>query len=141
MVNRVVLTGRLCADPEHKTTAAGKSICNLRIAVDRKGREKETDFFDATAFGQVADFVATYIKKGRMVGIDGKLRTREYDAKDGTRRKVYEIVVDDVTALDRPKEGDPGGFTEQSGGVKPVAKPQTQDISDPFEDYEPHSLS
>ena len=134
MVNRVVLTGRLCADPEHKTTAAGKSICNLRIAVDRKGREKETDFFDATAFGQVADFVGTYIKKGRMVGIDGKLRTREYDAKDGTRRKVYEIVVDDVTALDRPKEGDPGGFTEQSGGVKPVAKPQTQDISDPFED-------
>ncbi len=134
MVNRVVLTGRLCADPEHKTSAAGKSICSLRIAVDRKGREKETDFFDATAFGQVADFVGTYIKKGRMVGIDGKLRTREYEAKDGTRRKVYEIIVDDVTALDRPKDGDPGGFTEQSSGIKPAAKPQaqTQDIDDPF---------
>ena len=134
MVNRVVLTGRLCADPEHKTTAAGKSICSLRIAVDRKGREKETDFFDATAFGQVADFVGTYIKKGRMVGVDGKLRTREYEAKDGTRRKVYEIIVDDVTALDRPKDGDPGGFTEQSSGIKPAAKAPVEDISDPFAD-------
>lgn len=134
MLNRVILIGRLCADPEVRTTNAGKTVAGLRIAVDRKGREKETDFFEASAFGQSADFAATYLKKGRLVSIDGKLRVREYEAKDGTKRKVYEIVVDDISGLDRPKDGEPGGYTESSVGIKPAPKPPVDDIDDPFAD-------
>lgn len=132
MLNRVVLIGRLCADPEIRTTNAGKTVAGLRIAVDRKGREKETDFFEASAFGQSADFAGTYLKKGRLVSIDGKLRVREFEAKDGTKRKVYEIIVDDISGLDRPKDGEPGGFTESSTGIRPAVKAPMQDIDDPF---------
>lgn len=129
MMNCITLVGRLCADPDIRNTANGKVVAGLRIAVDRRGREKETDFFEASAFGQTASFAGDYLRKGRLVAVVGKLRTREYEAKDGTKRKVYEIVVDDLTPLDKAKEGDPGGFTAASATPKPVA---TEDIEDPF---------
>jgi single-strand DNA-binding protein len=129
MMNCITLVGRLCADPDIRNTTTGKVVAGLRIAVDRRGREKETDFFEASAFGQTASFAGDYLRKGRLVAIVGKLRTREYEAKDGTKRKVYEILVDDLTPLDKAKEGDPGGFTASSAAPKPVAD---SDIEDPF---------
>ena len=67
MLNSVTLIGRMVADPQHRMTQTGKGVANLRVAVDRKGREKESDFFDVTAWGQTADFVCTYLTKGRLV--------------------------------------------------------------------------
>lgn len=128
MLNRVILVGRLVADPEHRMTQTGKGVANLRVAVDRKGREKETDFFDVTAWGQSADFASTYLSKGRLVAIEGRLQVRQYTDKDNQQRKVWEVVADTIQPLDSGKtreSGQPG----QSANSAPVAM---DDISDPF---------
>lgn len=126
MLNKVILTGRLVADPEVVNTQSATSVVKVRIAVDRKGREKETDFFDCVAFGKTGDFAATYLNKGRMVAIVGNLRVRSYDAQDGSKRKVWEIIIDEAHPLDSRK-------VEQGEQSTPTQKPiVTDDIEDPF---------
>jgi single-strand DNA-binding protein len=127
LLNKVILTGRMVADPEPVQTSGSTSITKVRVAVDRKGREKETDFFDCTAFGKTAEFVETYLNKGRMVALVGQLRVRSYDAKDGTKRKVWEIVIDEIHPLDSRKTSDEP--VAASSGKMPIA---TDDIEDPF---------
>lgn len=126
MLNSVVIIGRLVADPEHRETATGKGVANMRVAVDRKGREKETDFFSVTAWGQTADFVCTYLQKGRLVAVQGRLQVRSYKDKDDVQRQSYEIVADSVQPLDSRKDG--------SGGVVATAAGKDDEISDPFAD-------
>ena len=130
MLNRVVLIGRLVADPEHRMTQSGKGVANLRVAVDRKGREKETDFFDVTAWGQSADFAATYLSKGRLVAIEGRLQVRQYTDKDNTQRKVWEVVSDSIQPLDSGKTKVEGG-TQQPTTHSSSAN-SVEEIEDPF---------
>lgn len=126
MLNSVVIIGRLVADPEHRETNTGKGVANMRIAVDRKGREKETDFFSVTAWGQTADFVCTYLQKGRLVAVQGRLQVRSYKDKDDVQRQSYEIVADSVQPLDSRKDGS-GSPVAQTAG-------KDDEISDPFAD-------
>jgi single-strand DNA-binding protein len=128
MLNRVILVGRLVADPEHRMTQTGKGVANLRVAVDRKGREKETDFFDVTAWGQSADFASTYLSKGRLVAVEGRLQVRQYTDKDNQQRKVWEVVADTIQPLDSGKTRE-AGQQGQSANSAPLAM---DDISDPF---------
>jgi single-strand DNA-binding protein len=130
MLNRVVLIGRLVADPEHRMTQTGKGVANLRVAVDRKGREKETDFFDVTAWGQSADFACTYLSKGRLVAVEGRLQVRQYTDKDNAQRKVWEIVADSIQPLDSGKTKGEGGATQPSHQAP--ASTSSDDIEDPF---------
>lgn len=98
MLNNVTLMGRLVKDPELKTIGSGTSVASFTIACDReysgKDGERQTDFFDCTAWRGTADFISKYFAKGRMIAVTGKLQTRTYEAKDGTNRKITEIVVD-----------------------------------------------
>jgi single-strand DNA-binding protein len=126
MLNSVVIIGRLVADPEHRETNTGKGVANMRIAVDRKGREKETDFFSVTAWGQTADFVCTYLQKGRLVAVQGRLQVRSYKDKEDVQRQSYEIVADSVQPLDSRKDG--------VGGVVASTTGKDDEISDPFAD-------
>lgn len=126
MLNSVVIIGRLVADPEHRETQTGKGVANLRIAVDRKGREKETDFFSVTAWGQTADFVCTYLQKGRLVAVQGRLQVRSYKDKDDVQRQSYEIVADSVQPLDSRKDGVGSPVAQTTG--------KDDEISDPFAD-------
>ena len=126
MLNSVVIIGRLVADPEHRETNTGKGVANMRIAVDRKGREKETDFFSVTAWGQTADFVCTYLQKGRLVAVQGRLQVRSYKDKDDVQRQSYEIVADSVQPLDSRKDG--------VGSPVATAAGKDDEISDPFAD-------
>jgi single-strand DNA-binding protein len=126
MLNSVVIIGRLVADPEHRETNTGKGVANMRIAVDRKGREKETDFFSVTAWGQTADFVCTYLQKGRLVAVQGRLQVRSYKDKEDVQRQSYEIVADSVQPLDSRKDG--------SGSVVAPVAGKDDEISDPFAD-------
>lgn len=128
MLNRVILVGRLVADPEHRMTQTGKGVANLRVAVDRKGREKETDFFDVTTWGQSADFASTYLSKGRLVAVEGRLQVRQYTDKDNQQRKVWEVVADTIQPLDSGKTRE-AGQQGQSANSAPLAM---DDISDPF---------
>lgn len=135
MLNKVLLTGRLTADPEIVETKTGTSVTKLRVAVDRRGREKETDFFDATAFGRTAEFASAYLDKGRMIALVGQLRVRSYQANDGTNRKSWEIVVDEVHPLDSRKTStETGGGTFNTASYAQAKAKANDDfeIEDPF---------
>lgn len=127
MLNSVTLIGRLVADPQHRQTQTGKGVANLRLAVDRKGREKESDFFDVTAWGQTADFVCTYLNKGRLVAVQGRLQVRTYTDKENNERKAFEIVADSVQPLDSNRSAGGEGKT-----VAPQAASLNEEITDPF---------
>lgn len=92
-LNKVIMNGRLCADPELKKTQSGLSVASLNIAVS-KGKE-ETDFFKITAWRNTAEFICKYFKKGDGICIDGHLATNTYE-KNGEKRTSYEIVCDGV---------------------------------------------
>jgi single-strand DNA-binding protein len=108
--NRIILVGRLTRDPELRATPDGISVVRFTLAVDRgmrAGEERQTDFFDIVAFRQLADNVANYVTKGRLVLVEGRLHTRRYTDREGNPRKAYEVVADNVRFLERPREGEP----------------------------------
>jgi single-strand DNA-binding protein len=145
--NRIVLVGRLTRDPELRATPDGISVVRFSIAVDRSGRageERQTDFFDIVAFRQLADTVANYTTKGRLVLVEGRLQTRSYTDREGNRRKAYEVVADAVRFLERMREGEPEATAEASAPItanvqqsaSPVSPVRTPiDEPEPLEDY------
>jgi single-strand DNA-binding protein len=107
LYNSCTFVGRIVADIELKYTSSGTAVANLRIAVDRQGKndagEKEADFFDVTAWKQSAEFAANYLGKGRLVLVDGRLQIRKWEDKEGNKRISPEIIANDIRALDKPK--------------------------------------
>ena len=109
MFNLAILTGRLTASPELKTTTNGISVCQFCIAVDRaykKGEEKETDFLNIVAWRQTAEFVSKWFTKGNLIGIEGSIQTRKYTDKDGNNRTAFEIVANNVHFVESKKSAD-----------------------------------
>ena len=106
-MNKTVLIGRLTKDPELKFTAGkGMAVATFTIAVDRKfSKEKETDFIPIVVWGKQAESTANYMRKGKLIGVSGRIQTRSYDAKDGTKRYVTEVVADEVQFLEWSKDG------------------------------------
>ncbi len=103
MINVVVLTGRLTADPELKTTSSGISVCSFSIAVERRyrsGEERQVDFINIVAWRASAEFVSKYFKKGQMIAVEGSLQSRRYTDKDGHNRTAYEVVASNVQFAD-----------------------------------------
>lgn len=114
-LNRVALVGRLTRDPELRHTAGGNAVCGMRIAVTSRGPkgdgskewEDKPNFFDVTVFGRQAEAAATYLTKGRRIGVDGRLTWREWEDKSGGKRQAVEVVANDVFFLDsRQSDGD-----------------------------------
>ena len=103
MINRVILMGRLVADPELKTTQSGVSVTSFRIAVDRsyvkQGEQRQTDFFDVVAWRSGAEFVCRNFSKGSLIAIDGQLQSRNYQTKDGQNRTAIEVVAENVSFI------------------------------------------
>lgn len=102
-MNKIFLCGRLTKDPELRTTNSGTNVTTFSIAVDRrvgKDGERQADFFDCVAWRQTADFVKRWFGKGRKILIEGTLQNRDYTAQDGTKRRVTEIIVDQVEFAD-----------------------------------------
>ena len=108
MINNVVLVGRLTRDPELRKTQTGKSVLSFSCAVNRKFKtETQTaDFINCVAWNQTADFLARYATKGALVGIEGRIQTRNYDDKTGNRVYVTEVVCDSVQLLENKAEAD-----------------------------------
>ena len=92
MLNKVIIMGRLTADLELKQTPSGVSVLSFNIAVERsyskQGEEKQVDFINCVAWRQQAEFISKYFSKGRMIALEGNLRTRTYDDKNGTKRNT-----------------------------------------------------
>lgn len=108
MFNKVILMGRICADPELKTTQSGLSVTSFRLAVDRRGKEKATDFIDVVAWRERAEFVCKYFTKGKPMLVCGSLQVREWEDKQGNKRRTVEVVADEVS-FTGDKSGQPTG--------------------------------
>lgn len=98
MLNVVVLNGRLTSNPELKYTSNNVAVTNFTLAVDRtfSGNEKITDFINIVAWRNTAEFVCRYFNKGQLVAVQGSLQVRDYTDKDGSKRRVYEVVAEQV---------------------------------------------
>ena len=107
MFNLVVLTGRLTADPELKTTPNGVSVTSFSIAVNRnykQGEEQKTDFINIVAWRSTAEFICRYFKKGTLIGIEGSIQTRKYQDNNGNNRYVFEVVANNVQFVESKRE-------------------------------------
>jgi single-strand DNA-binding protein len=112
MVNRVILVGRLTADPELRATTAGTQVASLRIATNEYGgrddggaRREHTEFHSLVLFGRQAEVAGSYLRKGRLLYADGRLRSRTWEGSDGQKRHATEIVVDSFQMLGgKPEE-------------------------------------
>ena len=113
MLNKIVIMGRLTADPTVRKTTSDKSVANFTVAVDRDfgADEKETDFIDCVAWGGAADFIGDYFFKGSMAVVSGRLQIRRWEDKDGNPRRSAEISVENIY------------FGEPKREEKPVEKP------------------
>ncbi len=108
MFNLVVLTGRLTADPELKTTQSGIPVTTFSIAVNRNyraGEEQQTDFINIVAWRQRAEFITKYFKKGNLIGIEGSIQTRRYQDKNGNNRTAFEVVVNNAQFVESKRDG------------------------------------
>ena len=118
MFNLVVLTGRLTANPELKTTQSGTPVCSFTIAVNRNKRaneEQQADFINIVAWNNTAEFISKYFVKGNLIGIEGSIQTRKYTDKKGNNRTMFEVVVRNAQFVegkkDKPTEAEPTSFT------------------------------
>ncbi len=111
MVNKVILIGRLGADPEVRYTQEGAMVTNFRLATDEQWRDKSgervqrTEWHRIVTFGKLAEICGNYLSKGRLVYIDGRIQTRSWDDKDGNKRYTTEIVAQNMQMLERKEQG------------------------------------
>lgn len=116
MLNVIAVMGRLVADPELRKTPNDISTTTFTIACERNfvksGAERQTDFFDIVAWRSTAEFACKYFRKGQLVAVNGSLQTRSYEDKSGNKRKVYEIVADNLHFADSKTSG--GGTAQQA---------------------------
>ena len=117
-MNRVILIGNLANKPESRTTQSGIAQCSFRLAVQRRFKgangERETDFLPVVCWRQTAEFAQRYLAKGRKVAVEGSIQTRSYDAQDGSKRYVTEIIADSVEAVGGRDDGAQGAQGAQS---------------------------
>jgi single-strand DNA-binding protein len=117
-VNRVVVSGNLTRDPELRQLAGGNSVCKLRIAVNTRKKDRDSNqwnYFDVTVWGAQGENVAKYLQKGSPLLIDGRLEWREWQAQDGTNRQAVEIIAENTQFIGG-RDGGGGGQTASGGG-------------------------
>ena len=104
MLNKIILMGRLCANPELRRTGSGTAVTSFSLACDRdfksQSGDKETDFIEVVAWKNTAEFVSKYFSKGRMAVVEGRLQIRDWTDKTGNKRTTAEVVADNVYFAD-----------------------------------------
>ncbi len=132
-LNKVMLIGRLGADPEMRYTASGTAVTNFRVACTRRRRagqegdvREETDWFTVVAWDKLAEITNSYLNKGSKVYVEGRLQTRSWDDQSGQKRYATEVVANDMIMLDSRRgdraEGDEAGGDPMSraGGMEDI---------------------
>ncbi len=136
MINRVVLVGRITADPEVRKTQSGLSVCSFTVAMNRRTNREISDFVRCTAWRQTADFMGQYISKGALIGVEGSLQSGSYQDKDsGKKISTLEVTCDSVQILESK------GARQQSsnsGYEQPTSTyNQSNEFDTEFDDGEP----
>jgi single-strand DNA-binding protein len=104
-LNKVILGGRLTADVELRQTPQGISVCSFAIAVNRRGKEAQTDFINCNAWRQTAEFISKYFKKGSAICVVGSLQQRSYTDKNNEKKYVYEVNAEEAYFVDSKADG------------------------------------
>ena len=134
-MNKVILIGRLTRDPELRYTPQGTAVCQITVAVNRRGAQpgqQDADFINVSIWNAQAENVAKYMTKGRQMAIEGKIQTRNYDDKDGKKVYVTEVIATNVQFLDSK------GSNASTSNSSDLNQPSTQNTStthvenDPF---------
>lgn len=129
-MNKIILMGRLVRDPEVRYTQTGKVVCQFTLAVDRpftnQEGQREADFIPVIVWGKQAELCGNSLTKGQRALVEGRLQIRSYDAKDGSKRWVTEVIANTFEFIERKEPApesaaDPGGFDSMAAadGVKP----------------------
>lgn len=138
-INLAIITGNVTRDPELRYTPSGSAVCSFGVATNhsiKKGDQWENvpTFHNIVVWGKVAEYIANTVHKGIKVSITGRIDNRQYDAKDGTKKYISEIVADTVIPFtDRKSAGDMPSVTQQDDQVKPaeaVAEEKTEEKAD-----------
>ena len=107
MINNVVIMGRLTKEPEERKTSSGKTVCSFCVAVNDDFNKDKTYYLDIIAWDKKADFVIKYFRKGSMIAVQGRLTTRNWEDKNGSKHKAVEIVADAVSFCGEKKLDNP----------------------------------
>lgn len=116
-MNKVILIGRLTADPDIRQTNSGKSVASYRLAVDRNIKaegQPEADFLNCTAFGKSAEVAGNYLRKGMKIAVEGRIQTGSYE-KDGVKRYTTDIIVDRHEFCESKRSSESGGAAPEQG--------------------------
>ena len=132
MINKVILMGRLVADPELKQTASNISVCRFSIAINRPfapkdGGEKQSDFINIVVWRNTAEFVSKYFSKGKMIIVEGALRNNNYTDSNGTKHYTIEVHADNVSF---------GGDKKDDASAEPKPKQQQQESKVDVPDFD-----
>jgi len=114
--NRVILVGNLTRDPEIRYTQSSKSVTKFTLAINNPRNKEETTFVDIVAWERLGETCNTYLKKGQSTLVEGRLVIRNYDDKDGNKRKATEVVIDNMQMLSSRRDGEAGGGGGSASG-------------------------
>ena len=123
MLNKVILMGRLCADPEFRQTPSGVATCRIRVAVDRPFTNKQTgergaDFINVTCWRQTAEFVSRYFHKGSMIIVEGSLRNNDWTDQNGVKHYSMDVQADNVEKGESKNAAQNNGYSQNNGGYQ-----------------------
>ena len=131
-MNKIILIGNLTRDPESGTTSSGVSYCNFSIAVSRRfSKENETDYFNVKTWRGTAENSAKFLNKGKKVCVVGSMQMRTYEANDGSKKTVYEVMADEVEFLSSAGEKSAENIKTNTD-VTQLEEAQTEDGNLPF---------
>lgn len=141
MINKVILMGRLCADPELRNTQSGIAVCSFRIAVNRqysKNSDQKADFINIVSWRQQAEFVNRYFRKGAMIIVEGKLQNADYTDSNGVKHYAMDVQADNVT-FGESKNATQSDYNNQPQKLYQLtpqtaySEPQTPSYSNPMQ--------
>ena len=124
IINTIVLTGRLTKDPELKSGQSGKAYARFNLAVNRPMQKDETDFINCVAFGKTAELIGEYLRKGRKVGVVGRLQMGRYEV-NGEKRTSYDVIVETLEFLE----------SKNTAKVEETATSEVQEVSSSDDDF------
>lgn len=127
--NKVILGGRLTADPELKQTPNGTIVCQFGVAINRKGQEQGADFINCIAWKQRAEFLAKYFRKGSSICILGELQVRQWKDKDGNNRYATEVLASEINFVDSKNENNSTSESSESSYI-PSDAPDYEELSE-----------
>lgn len=118
-MNKVILIGRLVADPDIRHTQSGKCVASYRLAVDRPFKsdgQPEADFINCVAWGKSGEFCQRYLRKGMKIAIEGRIQTGSYTKDDGTKVYTTDVIVEHHEFCESKRSADSGGYAEPAQG-------------------------